>query len=233
LAAGTLRAGATYEGYAANCSMLMNLIRATNRFPQRELLFTSSADVFGSNFGLPLTESTPHAPQDWYGLSKSVGEWILRQEKVDHAVFRLPGIFGARVREKSILRQLLFRGLHEGVVSLNARGEALRDFVHIDDLIALILAWLRAPCQGVWNIASGTSSKLSDLVSELRNAWGASFDIALTEEKSARDFDLVFDPSSLRNAFPGVWIKPAAEAFAHYVTALKEMTEESRTLAKV
>lgn len=216
----------SYDAYAANCAMLMNLIRATNHFPRRHFLFASSTDVFGHRPPRPLADSSPHQPDDWYGLSKSSGEWILRHENVDHAVFRLPGVFGARANERSLLRQLLDRGLSEGHVTLNARGEPLRDFLYLEDLQALILDWLDAPRNGSWNIVSGHSARLGESLAQLRKLSGATFEIQLQETKGPRDFDLVFDSSKLEAAFPRTRIRPAAQVLESYVSGLKTLHQE-------
>jgi UDP-glucose 4-epimerase len=214
-----------YETYVANGAMLTNLLRATDGFAIRNFLFSSSTDVFGNHPRIPLTDSTPHQPDDWYGLSKSTGEWILRQAGVDHAVFRLPGIFGARKNERSLLRQLLQKGVESGRVELNARGEILRDFVYLDDLISLFLSWVEKPKFGSWNIASGKSECLFDSLTTLQALTGASFRIIRQEVRGPRDFDLVFEPSQLRAAFPESRIRPLSEASGHYAAAYRKLQE--------
>jgi nucleoside-diphosphate-sugar epimerase len=211
----------SYDGFAANGAMLMNLVRTTARFADRHFLFASSTDVFGSPRLLPLTESSPHQPQDWYAFSKSAAEWMLRQETAEHAIFRLPGVFGARPNERSLLRQLLQRGMETGRVTLSGGGRTRRDFVYLDDLVSLISDWVVAPKRGTWNIASGESSSLLDLVSALKREAGAAFDIDVTEEKTDRDFDLTFNTASLRRDFPRVAIRPAVEVFQNYLSQLK------------
>lgn len=209
----------TYEGYSANCAMLMNLIRATDRFSSRNFLFASSTDVFGAPASLPLTESSPHQPQDWYALSKSIGEWILHQTKVDHAVFRLPGVFGARANERSLLRRLFQQGIEVGSVRLTSQGQVLRDFVYLEDLIALFQEWIALPRSGVWNVASGEASSLEITLTELRSLANVAFEIDLQTEKSPRDFNLVFDSSHLQQSFPSARIRPAIRVLKDYLAA--------------
>lgn len=223
----TINRGAcsSYETHADNCAMLVNLIRATDRFAWRSFLFAGTADVFGTPASLPLTESSPHQPPDWYALSKSVGERVLRQEGVDHAVFRLPGVFGARANERSLLARLLQQGNATGEITLHGRGAALRDFVYLEDFIALVLDWVRSPRSGVWNIASGSSLPLAEMMATLRTLLGASFKVKLSDVRTERDFDLVFDPANLRRDFPDIRIRPLTETLGRYAASWETRVE--------
>jgi nucleoside-diphosphate-sugar epimerase len=116
-------------------------------------------------------------------------------------------------------------------VHLNARGQILRDFVYLDDLVRLILGWIRQPHSGMWNIAAGQAAILSDLMSQLRGLSGASFAIIPEEKKTSRDFDLIFDTARLRRDFPADSIRPAAQTFEEYVSTLRIIADAATVCA--
>lgn len=65
------------EYYSNNVSGTLSLLRAMDRCAVRQLVFSSSATVYGEPMSLPYTEDHPFAPTNPYGHSKAMVEQIL------------------------------------------------------------------------------------------------------------------------------------------------------------
>ncbi|WP_447578943.1 UDP-glucose 4-epimerase GalE [Achromobacter kerstersii] len=65
------------EYYSNNVSGTLSLLRAMDRCAVRQLVFSSSATVYGEPKSLPYTEDHPFAPTNPYGHTKAMVEQIL------------------------------------------------------------------------------------------------------------------------------------------------------------
>lgn len=65
------------EYYSNNVSGTLSLLRAMDRCAVRQLVFSSSATVYGEPMSLPYTEDHPFAPTNPYGHTKAMVEQIL------------------------------------------------------------------------------------------------------------------------------------------------------------
>lgn len=78
-----------------------------------------------------------------YAASKRAGERVLAEQGsgLEWTVFRPPAVYGPGDRE--LLR--IFRWVRRGFAPLPATAEARFSLVHVDDLVAAMLAWLATP----------------------------------------------------------------------------------------
>ncbi len=140
------------------------------------LVYASSAAVYGG--GTDFREDAPDLrPLNVYGWSKLVFDrWLAGQDQggIRVAGFRYFNVYGPREAHKGRMasvvhhfaRQLddggtvrLFAGSH-GV----GDGEQRRDFVHVDDVVAVNLWALESDtARGVYNVGTGTSRTFNDL----------------------------------------------------------------------
>jgi UDP-glucose 4-epimerase len=104
------------------------------------LVNVSSAAVYGNPARLPIQETDPTVPISPYGVSKQV-------------VYDLICKLHANPERLEVL----------------GNGSQARDFTHILDVVqAMLLAATKAPHQGeVYNVASGTTSTIAELVDKL------------------------------------------------------------------
>jgi nucleoside-diphosphate-sugar epimerase len=132
------------------------------------VIYTSSASVYGDNIecreGDPLHASGLHS-----GL-KVANEALVRQvcagHGIDATVVRLFNMYGGDDRF-SIIGKLI-RAAREGAefVLVN-EGNAIRDFVHVDDVAATYRALLDASDVPVVNVASGRGVSLRSIIDAL------------------------------------------------------------------
>jgi UDP-glucose 4-epimerase len=154
------------------------------------VVYASSAAVYGNAQEPPVREFGGTAPETPYAIDKLAGEAYLGYYRSVHGVsamsLRFFNVYGPRQPSDSP---------YSGVISLfmkNARGGQpvtvfgdglqTRDFVYVEDLVAVILGCLdldRVPSSPVLNVAGGTSTSVLDLIDTLER---------VTERKLERRF---------------------------------------------
>lgn len=158
----------------------VNVLDSVRRSRQKPLIvFPSSAAVYGNPTRLPVSEDAPIAPISPYGFHKAACELLAREYTVcfdlDILICRLFSVFG------ELQRRLLVWDLYaqcvgsEPIVWLEGTGEEARDYLHVEEVAAAILALSqsgscseqRRECSVV-NVASGEETKVLDVAKRLR-----------------------------------------------------------------
>jgi UDP-glucose 4-epimerase len=147
------------------------------------VMFPSSAAVYGNPATLPVREDAPVAPISPYGYHKAACELLARQYAecfgLRISVCRLFSVFGPAQRRLLVweLFEQFARG--DAIVWLQGTGDETRDFIHVDDLAALVL-WLAAEantsqrpaaasgCRFI-NVATGQETTTRGLAEALRD----------------------------------------------------------------
>jgi ADP-L-glycero-D-manno-heptose 6-epimerase len=140
-------------------------------------LYASSASVYGA--GPVFSESREHErPLNMYGYSKFQFDQYVRRvlpkAKTQVAGFRYFNVYGPREQHKGRMASVAFhlnsQLLESGKVRLfigsngYADGEQRRDFIHVDDVVAVNLWFLRHPDKsGIFNLGTGRSQSFNDV----------------------------------------------------------------------
>lgn len=202
-----------------NVLMVRHLIEGLRLLDVRSLVYFSSADVFGHQPQLPISEWTPRSPSCWYGLSKSVCEWMMLDAhdlKCPVTALRIPGIYGLGRNERSIIRGMVERWAQGETVKLTGGGRALRDFVHVDDVCRIVVELLRQRYHGPLNVATGHSRSMLDVARLVAHVLNIEPRWELLPTPSRRDFDLVFDPARLQAVAGEVGLRDVADSLGEY-----------------
>jgi len=103
----------------------------------RKIIYLSSAAVMGRNFKeLPVSESTPCHPSNYYGETKLEAEKLVRE--AGGIIIRSPDIMGQGFTEGF---DYVISKIADGTMVIPGDGKNFIQFVHISDLVqALILA---------------------------------------------------------------------------------------------
>jgi UDP-glucose 4-epimerase len=140
--------------YGNNTCATRNLLAACRQRGVRQLIFSSTAAVYGVPPGGICTEDTPPAPVNPYGTSKLMSEWILRDlaaaSDFRYVSLRYFNVAGSdpqgRIGQATRKATLLIKVAAEVIagkrpyVSIfgtdyqTPDGTGVRDYVHVDDL---------------------------------------------------------------------------------------------------
>jgi UDP-glucose 4-epimerase len=209
--------GDTPEILAQNLAMTTNICRALAARPVRRIVFFSSASVYGEDVqhGV-IDESTAVQPTSFYGIGKFTAERLLLR-----MVGQKPGA------SLLMLRPALVYGPHEPAyyygpsgflrlasvnspITLWGDGEELREFLFIDDVVALVTRLTFADTTGVLNIVSGTSYTYGQALGAIATLTGHR-PVVASRPRTKEKVDHRFDAARLRQAVPGFTFTPLAD----------------------
>ena len=122
----------------------------------RQLIYLSSAAVYGSSTK-PLDEHASAQPRSWYGASKHRGEKMLMR-LADHQqvhVLRCANVYGyaPSVRFDAVINRFLLQSHFEKRITIQGKGEQLRPFVHVDNVVSVLKGLIRSNIEsGIYNL---------------------------------------------------------------------------------
>ena len=148
------------------------------------LLYASSAATYGGSATFR-EEPAYERPLNIYGYSKllfdNVVRRVLPQAATQVAGFRYFNVYGPREQHKGRMASVAFHHFNQfqssGQVRLfgpyggYAAGEQARDFVQVDDVVAVNLWFLQHPgCSGIYNLGTGRAQPFNDVAVAVVNA---------------------------------------------------------------
>ena len=148
------------------------------------LLYASSAATYGGSASFR-EEPEFEQPLNVYGYSKllfdNVVRRVLASAKTQVAGFRYFNVYGPREQHKARMASVAFHHFNQfretGKVKLfgeyggYAAGEQSRDFVFVDDVVAVNLWFLQNPNRsGIFNLGTGRAQPFNDLAAATVNA---------------------------------------------------------------
>jgi UDP-glucose 4-epimerase len=160
----------TYENNVAATAALLELARV------REIgtfLLASTNAVIGNVGDTVITEQSAMRPLSPYGATKAAGEMLLSGYAGAYGMttcaMRFSNVYGPGMLEKDSFIPRLMRAARNGEgVQVRGDGTMQRDVVHVDDIVAGILAAWRAGHTGAVILGSGRSVSVNDMVEAAR-----------------------------------------------------------------
>ncbi len=150
--------------YQANTLSAFNFFNLAFRQGIKNIVFSSSAGIYGEALSLPISEDHPHNPINPYGRSKLAMEWMLEDlarlyPDVNITMLRYFNVAGADIQQRTGQNSLKARHLIEVAceAALGIRsgmsifgtdydtidGTCVRDYIHVNDLVNAHLAALK------------------------------------------------------------------------------------------
>ena len=134
----------------------------------RKLIYTSSASVYGNN--IYCSESDPVRPQDLHAALKLANEHLVADvceaRRIDYTIARVFNMFGGD-DEFSIISNLI-DSIRQGTeLALVNQGHAIRDFIHIDDVVRTYAEILPRSGLKKLNVGTGVGSSIRSIIDTL------------------------------------------------------------------
>jgi nucleoside-diphosphate-sugar epimerase len=164
------------------------------------LTFVSSY-VYGIPRSLPIGEDHPVQALNPYSHSKILAEeavhYFVSQLGVQASIVRPFNVYGPHQDERFIIPTIVRQALDPGIEQITVRDlRPKRDFLHIRDLVSLLIATLSRPAGGTYNAGSGRSIGIPEIVREVNTASAGSKTVQATgEERREEVLDVVADVS--------------------------------------
>jgi ADP-L-glycero-D-manno-heptose 6-epimerase len=146
-------------------------------------IYASSASVYG--LGPVYAEARENEkPLNVYGYSKFLFDQIVRRRLGSFTApvigLRYFNVYGPREAHKGRMASVAFHHFHQfradGKVRLfegshgYAAGEQRRDFIHVDDAVAVNLFFAEKPATGIYNVGTGRAQPFNDVALTVVNA---------------------------------------------------------------
>lgn len=197
--------------FEQNVTGTANLLQAMADARVENIVFSSSAAVYGTPSVDLVTEETGTSPESPYGQSKLIGEWLIRDQAVatglKHTSLRYFNVVGSGSEDlfdasPHNLYPLVFKALNEGKPPKifgtdydTADGTCVRDYVHVADLA---LAHVEAAkkmetgteLEPVYNLGSGDGISVREIMDAVRKVTGIEF-TAIEEARRPGDPDRI------------------------------------------
>lgn len=202
--------------YRENVGGLANLLLAIDGTAVRDVVFSSSAAVYGTPSGSPVTEDAPTHPINPYGSTKLAGEWLMREAAAAsglHAVslryFNVAGAGWPDLGDPFPLNLLTIAidAIEHGRQPVifgddfdTVDGTGVRDYVHVLDLAEAHLAALdhlrRATTPAgheIFNVGTGTGVSVREVLRMLGEVSGRTVDARTVERRAGDPAEVVAD----------------------------------------
>jgi UDP-glucose 4-epimerase len=226
LAAGIPQTSIPSESLEHN--VVSNVLPLMHLLPQlrgvRYFIYTSTLDVYGLPRYAPLDEKHPTEPATYYAAAKLGAEKLLQayaqQTGTPLLILRLTQVYGPGEPVIKVIPQTIARVARGEPPVLHGDGSDSRDYIHVADVVEIIMRALRRQPTGTLNVATGASRSIADVVRTVIQASGRDLTpIFKPRQKPCCHFS--FDISRLRAALGELDYRPFAdgirEQYEHYL----------------
>lgn len=204
--------------FAANTTGSLNLLEAMRRAGVRDLVFSSTCATYGQPETMPITESTPQRPVNPYGESKLMVEqlcrWYGEVAGLRWAALRYfnvagsdpSGVLGEEHEPETHLIPNVLRAITGGPELQifgddypTPDGSAVRDYIHVVDLVgahALALRAVQGGATGVkLNLGTGHGSSVKQVMAACARVTGKPVPHRIAPRRPGDPPELVADPT--------------------------------------
>jgi UDP-glucose 4-epimerase len=164
---------------AVNVEGTANVLAGARAGGSRRIVFVSSGGgVYGESDGA--TEDARPRPKSYYSAHKYLGERYVELSGLSYANARLANVYGSRQRSDleggvvAVFTERLQSGLP---ILINGTGEQRRDLVYVADVVDSLLAMARSDRDGMWNVGTGVSTSISELLGALEKGIGPAVEV--------------------------------------------------------
>ena len=206
--------------YRDNVGGLANLLLAMRATETTRLVFSSSAATYGMPDVDAVNEDYPGKPINPYGVTKLVGEWMVRAAAVwglrgvNLRYFNAAGTGYPDLADTAALNLIpiaidqIRAGKNPVVFGDDydtPDGSCIRDYVHVQDLAAAHLRAVQYLDQenrefDTFNVGTGTGASVFEVLQELKRASGIDFKIEVGQKRAGDPPRLVADVSRISKA---------------------------------
>ena len=190
--------------YRENVVGMIALLEAMQDAGVANLVYSSSAAVYGTPIANPITEDFPLLPESPYGETKVIGEWLARDQGVAVGLswvalryFNVAGAGTDDLGDNSVnnLIPMVFRALADGERPQifgddypTPDGTCIRDYIHVADLadahVAAAARCESGPVSEVFNVGRGVGSSVREVMAMVSEVVGRDVDAEVVSRRA-------------------------------------------------
>ena len=207
----------------SNVFSTLNLIEALIPTPPKQIIYTSTLNVYGRPGRNPVAETDPAGGTAPYSATKRWAEQLFEHLKSGTRliVLRLPSLYGVG-QVDSFIDGLARTSLQNQKLELFSRGELIRDALHVNDVVAAIDSCVADPPEPEFicmNLGCGRAITTAEWAGALVNALGSHSEIVPVDQET-NQFDLYADIQLAQKTI-GFHPTELRESMARYVNELR------------
>lgn len=147
----------------------------------KHFTYLSSVSVYGHPVYNPIDEDHPIQPYSIYGASKASAEIVARvlcaQYHIPLTVIRATQLFGLSSAESTLPHVLLNQIQAGQLPKITCTPQVERDYLHVRDLINLLIRVVDSPAEGIFNAGSSNPIRIVDLFRLFFESFGKPFEL--------------------------------------------------------
>jgi len=163
-----------------NAMGTLNVLEAARAAGAKRVIFSSSTAVYGNGIDQLKSEDMQPEPMSPYAVSKLAGEgYVLAYNRLygmENSALRYFNVYGPGQDPSSeyaaVVPKFITAALRNRTPVIYGDGEQTRDFVYVEDVVAANLLAARWKAPGLYNVASGISTSINELLRIVENVTG-------------------------------------------------------------
>ncbi len=151
----------------------VNVFKSAIKAGVKNMVYSSSSEVYGEPRELPIKESSTKGPVSTYGVSKLAAEIYanaFNQEfNTDIKIVRFFNVYGPRQLENWVVPIFLGKALKNEPITVFGQGNQTRCFTYVDDVIDGIMTLVRKGSRGeAYNIGNNQPTTMLELAQTVK-----------------------------------------------------------------
>jgi len=197
--------------FRLNVSSVHSVLEAMRVSDVEQLVFPSTAAVYGDVEKPRVTEGVEAKPTSIYGWHKSAAEALIRGYARDYGVkatiLRIFNVYGDFLMEQGVISTFVRRALEGKPLIVNG-GDQLRDFVHLNNVVEAFIRCLGNPAayQKTINVGSGVGVSISEIARMVHETFPHTEVVYNSLENG--EYSIFADISEMRNILGGETLNP-------------------------
>lgn len=135
-----------------------------------KIVYTSSSSVYGNN--ILCNEKDELKPMNLHASLKVANEKLIEKycsdNNIDYTITRIFNMYGGN-DNFSIISKIINAHKKNKILTIVNNGNAIRDFIHIDDVVAVYVKLLKSKNIPIVNIGTGNGISIKTIIDYLKN----------------------------------------------------------------
>lgn len=155
----------------------LNVAEAASDTKVEKFIYSSASAVYGNIDSVKaVDESHPCNPDSMYGVSKLMGELIVKNSGVPYVILRYMNVYGDG-QKNGLIPALLNWTRGDAPFIMDGNGNQAFDFVHVTDIVKANILAATYPGNTTLNIGGENEFTVSEVVDMVQDAVGVAFNI--------------------------------------------------------
>ena len=209
------------EDTNTNALGTVNVVESAKEHGVQRMVYFQTALCYGTTpREQPITLEHPVFPDSSYAISKTAGEQYIQMSGIPFVSLRLANVYGPR--NLSGPPPTFFQRLSEDkpVFVMDSR----RDFVFVDDLLAVVEAALQGTGDGHYHVSSGSDVAIKEMLEAVLDAMGIELDeeVEVKPRPPENAASILLDPARTEKDFSWKAETPLSEGIKSAVEWYRE-----------